>query len=325
VTLVLALGYGAFRMSSVESAMAKAESVEIGMVQGNRQLRNALKRPRKKQTNPLVLHMKHTRELAEQGADLVVWSEAASQARFNVDSYEKVARDRIGRHLGVPTIIGVVLYERLAQAGAKGRKARFFNSALMVDGEGNITGRYDKYFLLMFGEYLPLGDTFPILYEWSPNSGAFSKGTSRAPLEMGEHHISTMICYEDIVPGYVSELVAAGHPDLFVNMTNDAWFGATIEPFQHLALAKFRSVEHRRYMARVTNTGMTAMIDPIGRVTATGSFYLKDMKNAEGEAILAEAKFMNVGSVFSVIGEKPYWLLTALMLAAAFVRRKKSS
>ncbi len=320
-TLIMALAYGGWRMVAVETAMGEAEALKIGMVQGNRQLRNRVKGRRVRQGNPLNLHVAHTREMKRQGADLVVWSEAAARATFDVKTYEAAARKRIGRQLGIPTIIGVVLRESLAKGGPKGRSYRLFNVALMVDDKGAITGRYDKHFLLMFGEYLPLAETFPILYKWSPNSGAFSSGSSLDPLVMNGHPISTMICYEDIHPSYVSKLVGAGKPELLVNMTNDAWFGATIEPFQHLALAKFRSVEHRRFMARVTNTGMTAMIDPVGRVTASGSFYLKDGKNENGEAILADARFMTISSPFSTLGHIPLWLLTALMAAACVVRR----
>ena len=321
-TIAFALAYGAFRLSSVQSSIDEAEVVKVGMVQGNSELRNA-RDPRRRQKHPLARHIQRTREMKKEGADLVVWSEAASQTRYELANYEQGAKEKIGRHLKVPTIIGAVLYERLETKGPKGRKARFYNTAMMVDEKGNITSRYDKQYLLMFGEYLPFAETFPVLYEWSPNSGAFSKGTSFEPLKWGEHRISTMICYEDIVPSFVNKLVDAGDPDLFVNMTNDAWFGATAEPWQHLALAKFRSVEHRKYMVRVTNTGMTAMIDPLGRVTATGSWYEKDKKNVDGEAILAEARWMKGSTIFAAIGEKPWWVLTVLLAGACFIRRDK--
>ncbi len=309
VTLLFALAYGAFRVSTVDDAVAAAEPLKVGMVQGNSELK-------KSRRQALPLHIKYTRQLAKEGADLVVWSEAAAASNFDVESYAPRAQELIGRHLGVPSIIGVVLYERLEQQAAKGRRARFFNSALMVDDKGAITGRYDKQYLLMFGEYLPLGDAFPVLYEWSPNSGAFSPGTSFAPVELDGHKISVMICYEDIIPSFVTKLVDAGPPELFVNMTNDAWFGQTIEPWQHLALAKFRSVEHRKYMARVTNTGITAMIDPVGRVTRHGGSFVED-------AFVAEARYMTVGTVFSKVGEKPWWVIAVLVAAAAFVRRDR--
>src|SRR5207253_2869582 len=104
--------------------------------------------------------------------------------------------------------------------------------------------------------YLPFGDTFPILYEWSPHSGKFSSGTSLDPLLIEDahgttHKVTTLICYEDILPGFTNTAVRqTPDTELLVNMTNDAWFGDTSEPWQHLALAKLRAIEHRRYLVR---------------------------------------------------------------------------
>ena len=120
--------------------------------------------------------------------------------------------------------------------------------ALMVDEQGAVTGRYDKEYLLAFGEYIPFGDTFPILYQWSPNSSRFSPGASFDPLPLGDHKISALICYEDILPGFVNRMVRHADPDLLVNLTNDAWFGDSTEPWIHFALAKLRAVEHRRLL-----------------------------------------------------------------------------
>ncbi len=150
-----------------------------------------------------------------------------------------------------------------------------FNSAIAGGGsstEGEIEGRYDKEYLLTFGEYLPFGETFTILYKWSPNSGHFSPGKSLDPLVLdvhGEKHLVTaLICYEDILPRFTNDAVRHGDPDLLVNITNDAWFGDTAEPWEHLALAQLRAVEHRRYFVRGTNSGVSAVIDPVGRVVA---------------------------------------------------------
>src|SRR5947207_13300735 len=106
----------------------------------------------------------------------------------------------------------------------------------------------------MFGEYLPFGERFPLLYRWSPNSGRFSPGRSLEPLTLRvhgqEHPVSVLICYEDILPAFTNAAVKHAKPELLVNMTNDAWFGDTSEPWEHLALAELRSVEHRRYLVR---------------------------------------------------------------------------
>jgi apolipoprotein N-acyltransferase len=126
-----------------------------------------------------------------------------------------------------------------------------------------------------------------------------------------------MICYEDILPDYVNKLVAAGDPDLLVNMTNDAWFGDSTEPWIHLALAKMRAVEHRRYLVRATNSGVSAIVDPIGRVILhSGTF--------REESLLGEVRFMRATTLYSLVKDYPWYLATLVILAMAWRSRPKS-
>src|SRR5205823_7478152 len=102
-----------------------------------------------------------------------------------------------------------------------------------------------------------------------PEASNFNRGSepARFPLEVGgrAYALGPLICYEDILPGFARRVAKLG-PNAFVNMTNDAWFGRTAEPYQHLALAVFRSVEHRIEMIRAVNTGVSAHIDAAGRL-----------------------------------------------------------
>jgi apolipoprotein N-acyltransferase len=300
--------YGFVRMASVDASLESAEKITVGMVQGNM--------PLKGRGRAVPVHIKRTHELREKGVDLVVWSEAAMARGFNVKTYEKDIQRRVTRHLGVPTIVGGVIYERMKRPNGKGRRARYFNSAFITDDKGAILGRYDKQFLLMFGEYLPFGDDFPILYKWSPNSGSFSKGKIFDSLPFGDHKIAAHICYEDLSPSHINKMVDVGDPDLLVNMTNDAWFGDTIEPWQHLALAKFRSVEQRMYMVRVTNSGVSAIIDPNGRVTVQSGTFTE-------EALTGEVHFLKNRTIYNKLGDIPWWVITILCFAAAFIRKPK--
>lgn len=307
-TVVLALGYGAVRMSQVDAVIATSPKVMIGLVQADIGLHDR----RRALSDSLAL----TAQLRAQGAELVVWSEAAIPRAYDVKRYQRELRDTVTHQLGVPAVVGGILYRRLEGRGPKGRKLELMNSAFMADATGTITSRYDKQFLLMFGEYLPLGDVFPILYEWSPNSGGFSPGTSYEPLVYGEHRLAAMICYEDIIPSFVNKLVETGKPDLLVNLTNDRWFGDSTEPWQHLALAKLRSVEHHIYLARVSNSGVSALIDANGRVVVHGGTFRK-------EALLGEGRFMRMATVYARVGNLPWWIVGAATVAAAFVRRKR--
>ncbi len=298
----LAALYGYPRLLSVDAAARDAEAVKFGVVQGNQPLLG--------RSHALAVHLGRTQELKKKGVDLVIWSEGASgMANRESADYADVRRI-ITNRLGVPTIVGGLL------ARQDGDSFRYFNTALLADKDGSIRGRYDKQYLLAFGEYLPFGDTFPILYKWSPNSSRFSSGTSLEPLPLGQHRITTLICYEDILPGFVNKMVRHADPDLLVNLTNDAWFGDSTEPWIHLALAKMRAVEHRRYLIRSTNSGVSALVDPVGRVPMHGG-------TSTEESLIGVAKFMRGRTVYEVLGDWPWWLATAAIVAMAFVRRER--
>lgn len=305
---VLAAIYGAVRMSSIDAKAATAERVRVGMVQPYNDLFN--------RRDALRTHLEMTKELkTKENIDLVVWSEAPLGRAFSEDRYQQMVKYDVTGKLGVPAIIGALLVRNPDRKKDPTAQRDYFNVALMADEQGNVTGRYDKQYLLMFGEYLPFGDVFPVMYKWSPNSSRFTPGTSFKPLEWKGHRISSMICYEDILPSFVNKLVAAGDPDLFVNLTNDTWFGDSTEPWIHLALAKFRSIEHRLYLVRVTNSGVSAIIDPVGRTIVHGGVYKK-------ENLVGEARFLKERTVYSVIGDSVWWLLTALVFFASFRSRK---
>jgi apolipoprotein N-acyltransferase len=253
------------------------------------------------------------RLLAEGPLDLIVWSETSVAGGVYEQDAEAVYRQLFTERLPVPVLFGALLARDVADA----RKRTLFNSALMSDGRGHIVGRYDKHALLAFGEYLPLGSTFPILYEWSPNTGAFTPGDSMAALPAGQHRVSAHICYEDVLPGFVNELVRVSDAELLVNLTNDAWYGDTTQPWIHLALATFRAIEHRRYFVRSTNSGVSAVIDPVGRVLAhTDTF--------ESAALSHEVAYLKPARTpYEIYGDAPWWACTiAVAGLCVFPRRR---
>ena len=119
--------------------------------------------------------------------------------------------------------------------------------------------------------------------------------------------VSPLICYEDIITGPARESVQNG-AELLVNLTNDAWFGDSIAPYQHNLIASFRSIENRRYLVRSTNTGLTAIIDPYGRSVSTLPAY------ADG-TLLAQVRLMSYKSVYTkYLGDWPWWGLSIVIL-----------
>lgn len=316
IALVVALLFGAARISMVNARVAKSEEVRVGYVQGNMGLMA-------KRENPgegLRRHKQMTAALRDKGADLVVWSETSATFPTREDLATKghFYRDRFAASLGVPTIFGAVLYR------VDPDRERWFNTAISTDVKGELRGRYDKQYLLAFGEYLPFGDTFPILYKWSPHSGRFSPGKSLEPLIVDikgvEHKVTALICYEDILPGFTNRAVSYADPELIVNMTNDAWFGDTTEPWQHLALAKLRAIEHRRFLVRSTNSGVSAIIDPNGAIVE--GTLSTPFKAESHDAVI---RWMKGGTVYEAIGDVPWYAVSLGIAVAAFRRRRPRS
>jgi apolipoprotein N-acyltransferase len=139
-----------------------------------------------------------------------------------------------------------------------------FNSALLLASDGRVLGRYDKQHLLAFGEYIPLQRYLPFLRHISPTISNLTPGAGGIVTLPNGVSLGPLICYEDIIPHLARQAVQQG-AQVLVNLTNDVWFGDTRAPYQHRALAAWRAVENRVYLVRVTNTGLTSIIDALGR------------------------------------------------------------
>ena len=311
-TLTLAILFGAIRIRAVTAQAKASEPVKVGMVQANMGLMEKRQDPFEGMTR----HLRATDELRREGVDFVIWSETSAMRPLREEEIARAVPNEIGRRLGLPAIFGAVLVKPHPDPR---RRYVFFNSAISTDARGEVDGRYDKEFLLAFGEYLPFGDAFPALYEASPNSGRFSPGTELSPLFVdvhGKHHpVAMLICYEDILPAFTNDAVRATHPELLVNMTNDAWFGDSSEPWEHLALAQFRAIEHRRYLVRSTNSGVSAVIDPVGRVVSHTDTFRE-------ETTSATIAWMNGGTAYEKLGNSLWYLVTLAVAVGAFVRRR---
>jgi apolipoprotein N-acyltransferase len=304
-TPIVAALIGAMRISQVEAQMEASPKVHVGIVQGDM----PLLQKRDDHAESLRRHVRMTEELRRKGAEFAVWSEAAVMWNIPEDDYDSYLQHLFTRRLGIPALFGALLIGR----DPDGRRA--YNVALASDGDGRVVGRYDKHYLLAFGEYIPFGETFPVLYEWSPNSGHLTPGKSIEPVMLAGHPVSALVCYEDILPAFVNNAVNHGKPEMIVNVTNDAWFGDTTEPWIHLALAKMRAIEHRRYLLRSTNSGVSAVIDPLGRVVANSGTYRQ-------ETVDAIAHWMTgPKTVYEIIGDIPWWLAALAIVAMGFVKR----
>jgi apolipoprotein N-acyltransferase len=295
--------YGAIRIPQVEAEMAEAPPFRLGIVQVNMGIfakRSEVEEGHRR-------HLEQSAELEQRGdLDLLIWPESAYvrslRRKLPLDGHE------VRRDLRTPILFGGVSKEEV-----DGRR-RLFNTAFLINADGKVRSSYDKTYLLMFGEYLPFGETFPSLYELSPNSGRFSRGTHLRPLHLGQWRLSTPICYEDVLPGFTRDMVRGSNPHLLINITNDSWFGDTQEPWIHLVLAQFRAIEHRRYLVRATNSGISAVIDPLGRIVARTGVLTR-------ENLTYEVRMMDGQTPYTRLGDWPGWLSVAALLWMLIARR----
>jgi len=303
--------YGAVRIPMVDARVAAAQKGRVGLVQANMSLMGK----RHNRNEGMRRHLALSRELTSRGkVDLLVWSETSVMSSMLEDEVEQVVPERFAASIGAPTLFGAVIVKHVDD----GRRYILYNSALLTNQVGNVVGRFDKQRLVMFSESMPFGEMFPILYDWSPNSGKFVPGTRYDPLTFGEHQVATIICYEDIIPGFVNRIMNNGDPDLIANLTNDAWFGDTTEPWIHLASSTLRAVEHRRFFVRSTNSGVSAIIDPVGRVVVHGGTFKE-------EALEGEIAWLRGKTVYAVLGDIPWWLVSLLAVGLAYARPRRGT
>ncbi len=276
VAIAASLVYGFVRIHQLDDARAVAPTLEVGLVQTNVPFDGAAARDDDAQVARLRDTQDATAKLQADGAKLVVWPESGFPYVMERGLVPGPA-DRIVRHhpwtaTGLepePTFTVPLIFSALT--GNRGDERPPHNSALFEVGSDYV-GRYDKNYLVMFSEHIPGADTFSWLAHALPRgSGNLSAGHEVVafPFEAdgATWNLVPLICFEDTLPAFTHR-AADLHPNLLVNLTNDTWFGAS-EPWQHLALAVFRSVELRTDMVRAVNTGVTSHIDAAGRVRST--------------------------------------------------------
>jgi len=212
----------------------------------------------------------HYLQLSEQAAasghlDMIVWPETAMPFFFqNQPGYAAGIRDFASKH-AIPLLLGAPAHD-----GEVSGKRRTFNRAFLIGDAGQDLGFYDKEHLVPFGEYLPPWLDHPALAFLLQGVGNFAPGVSQLPLQLKDLALGVLICYETIFPEIAQMRVGAG-AEVLLNISNDAWFGLTSAPEQHLQLSMLRAVEQGRWLVRATNTGFSAFVDPTGRIHARSS------------------------------------------------------
>ncbi len=311
VILVVIYGYGHFRTAEIHESLKKASTVGVALVQGN--IDQNIKWDARYQSETLDIYRTLSlRAIPAQGG-LIVWPETAAPFYFEQPGPLRAVVVDVVQASGRPLLFGSPRYEE------GNGMVSFMNSAYLLRSDGAVAGRYDKVHLVPYGEYVPLRQFLPFIGKLVAGVGDFRPGTGFNPIESDGRRFGVLICYEGIFPESAREYKQKG-ADLLVNITNDAWFGKTSAPFQHLSMTVFRAVENRLYLVRAANTGISAIIDPTGKILSqTGLF--------ERTVLKGEVKYIDEKTFYAAYGDLFVYLCGIVLIPYYFIlqRRRKNA
>lgn len=299
--------YGRARIAEVADASARAPAIRVGLVQADLDIHA-------KDALGVVTHRRHleqTRELLNEGdVDLVIWPESAYVR--GIRRPLPVSSRPIVQEMPVPLLFGAS-----STAEVDGRKVKS-NSVFLAGEDGMIRAVYDKNLLIPLAETLPLGSVLPLLARLFPHAEEFAAARTITALDFGPWRLATPICYEAIRPEFVRRMMTETHPHLLVTLANDAWFGDSHEPWLHLGLAQLRAIEHRRWLVRATNSGVSALVDPAGRIVARTGLLTRENLRGTVHPLAGE-------TLYARLGDWPGWLALLVVAVASFIDCRRAA
>ncbi|MEE8329950.1 MAG: apolipoprotein N-acyltransferase [Thermodesulfovibrionia bacterium] len=266
--VTMSLFYGMWRLETVE----KGQKMRVSVIQGNFEQEKKWDIKFKRQI--IDTYKEHTLKASLDNSELIVWPETSIPFIFGRDKALTAEIKEFQKTLNSYLLFGGVVVK-----DKKDDKYQISNSAILMSPDGEVLSVYDKMHLVPYGEYVPLRKIFPFIGKLVVGIGDFIQGKEYTVMDMPGARVSSLICYEIIFPGLVRKFADKG-ANLFVTITNDAWFGRTSAPYQHFSMAVFRAVENRIPVIRAANTGISGFIDAKGRIQKKSGIFV--------EAVLTE-------------------------------------
>ncbi len=304
--LCLVISYGYIRINKIDYLESVAKTKKIAVVQGN--VDQSLKWKPSYQLETINKYMGLSFSALKDNPELIVWPETATPFYF-LHKYENKLSTTVQK--GIKKTGSWFLIGSPASVVDGGSK-KYFNSAYLLDPEGNNAGRYDKVHLVPYGEYVPLKKLFPFVDKLVVGIGDFNSGTKGGTISWNNLKLGVQICFEIIFPDLARAAVKNG-ADILINITNDAWFGRTSAPYQHLSMTVFRAVENRKALVRCANTGISCFVGPSGRISSTTSLYSDEFITRNVPVMKTEPTlYTRFGDIFAIFCTAAAFILMAL-------------
>lgn len=310
ILLILLFGtlfYGFNRLNRPEAVDSKP--LRVALIQGN--IPQDVKWSPAFRERSLDTYERLTRDASRGGVDLIVWPESAVPFFFQDEPLQAERIRSLARETNACLLFGSPAHE------LRNGRSTFLNSAFMLSPRGETVGRADKLHLVPFGEYVPLGSILTFINKIVVGIGDFAPGERAVTLDTGSVKLGVQVCYEVIFPELARQYVQAG-ARVLVAITNDAWFGRSSAPYQHLAISTFRAIETRTPLIRAANTGVTAIVDQNGHIRTMTPLFVEAYRTGEVQPGSGT-------SLYLTIGDAPAWLcllLTAGVALLVWIKRK---
>jgi len=320
---VAASVFGSLRVKELAQS-APAGSLKVAMVQGN--IPQSIKWDPNFLPSSFQIYTDQSEAAARRGADLIIWPEAAAAFFFQPQNRypSAFANDEAYRAklLALAARTGDAFLFGAPALGVEDNRVGFYNRAYMVTGDGQVAAWYDKINLVPFGEYVPLRSLFGGLVNRVVHGfGDMFPGHQQTIFDFKGARLGVLICYESVFPDLARGAVKRG-ANILVNITNDAWYGESSAPYQLLAMAAFRAVETKTPMVRVANTGISAVIQPTGEITARTPLFQRGTEIETVDWRPVTTVYTAVGDVFAI----GCFILAVLgLLAACFYPKPRHS
>ncbi len=317
-TLITIHVYGAVQFERFSAREAQAPKIQIGVPQGNVPLITSYHERPYIITRMLGQTQKLVADATAAGRrpDLVVWPESSIPAmEFERSEALRNAVAELQKTTNTPLIINDILHEVSSR--------RDYSNMWHLDATGQPLNNYQKNFLLPFGEFMPLGDKFPALKNLFPAVSDFSHGKRYSLFQIsstaGNVKAMPLICYEVILPEYARNFDATtqNEAQFIINITNDAWFGKSVESLQHMTLGVMRAIELRLPIVRATNSGISAYTASTGKVSGETAMFERVNQ------VYAVPAMQRATTLFAVVGNMPLYLYIGAAIALLWLRRKK--
>jgi apolipoprotein N-acyltransferase len=298
--------------------------IKVSLVQGN--IAQEKKWDRSYAREIMQTYAALTEEASKDQPVLIIWPETATPGAINLNPRLHFELREIVKKSGTYLLLGSAQHQKFEEKGA--REFKYVNSAYLINPEPRIVKnqRYDKIRLFPFGEYLPYKEFIPWSYISVPDTGAYVSGKEFTVFETPAFRFGVTICWEDVFPDLFRQFVQRG-AQFMINITNEAWFGKSAAPYQLVSISVFRAVENRVFVVRCTNTGVSCIIDPHGRI-------IDRVKDEKGQDIFVRGVMtggiipLDSKTIYTQYGDLFVWVAflgTAIFLATAIMKGLKKN